>query len=108
MSGRNDSALYTGANSSSFSSPAERQVKEKQAIERQNRKEVTHKLKPAAEPVLALIEKHKKAAMFVENVAGGNGLTDAEAGQLLRSQRQYYRMLIQFEQELKIVLRDVS
>lgn len=105
---RNDSILYAGSSSASFSSPKEQAVKERQKLSKQERLENQHKLKPAAEPVLALIDKHKKLAMHVASVASSDLVSDKEAGEMLRSQRRIYAFLLQFEQEIKIALKDVT
>jgi hypothetical protein len=104
---RDDSGLYTGLTSASLVSPKAEEIEERKKLDKQERTETRHKLRPAAEPVLALIDKHKKAVMYVENVAGGAGLTDREAGELLRSQRAIYRFLLTFENEIKIALKEV-
>lgn len=103
---RDDSALYTGMSSASFTSPKAQEVKEKRADKRQTRLDTSHKLKPAAEPVLALIEKHKKEMTHVAMVTTSDTMTDAEAGELLRSQRRVYQFLLQFEHEIKIALKE--
>lgn len=104
---RNDSILFSGANSASFASPREQQVKDKQSQAKQKRLEIKQTLKPAAEPVLALIEKHKKAAMHVLAVAQADNISDKEAGEMLRSQRKIYAFILQFEQEVKVALKEV-
>lgn len=105
---RDDSSLYSGLTSASFATPRSQAIKEQQEKQKQERLETQHKLKPAAEPVLELIEKHKQAFRYVMNVTTDDVMTDQEAGEMLRSQRRIYKFLMQFEQEIKIALRDMS
>lgn len=105
---RNDSVLYTGASSASFSSVKEQQMKEQREAEKQTRKEVAQKLKPSGEVVLALIEKHKEAARNVSAVTTSDIMSDKEAGELLRSQRKIYAFLLQFEAEIKLALKETK
>lgn len=105
---RDDSILHTGLTSASFASRRADEMREKQDVAKQERLDKQQKLKPAAEVVLALIDKHKNAAKYVENVTGGLPLSDKEAGELLRSQRLVYKFLQTFENEIKIALKDVT
>jgi hypothetical protein len=105
---RDDGLLYSGATSASFKSPAAQEVADKQKQAKEERKEKQLRLKPAAEPVLALIEKHKQLASHVQAVAKTSDITDQEAGEMLRSQRKIYEFLLQFEQEIKIALKEPS
>lgn len=105
---RDDGILYSGLTSASFAPPRAQQLKAKQLQEKQERLDTQHKLKPAAEPVLEIIEKHKHAFRYVMNVATDDAISDKEAGEMLRSQRRIYKFLMQLEQEIKIALRDVA
>lgn len=105
---RDDSTLYTGATSASFTTPRSEQVKAKAEANKQVRREAQHKLKPAAEIVLGIIEEHKTSAMHVSAVTTQEHLDDKSAGELLRSQRKIYAFLLAFEQEIKIALREKS
>lgn len=103
---RDDSTLYTGTTSASFTTPRAEQVKTKAEKAKQLRKDTQYKLKPAAEVVLALIDEHKKSAANVIAVTTNEHMSDKIAGELLRSQRKIYAFLLTFEQEIKIALKE--
>lgn len=103
---RDDSILATGTTHNVLTSPKQQQVLEKQAEARQKRQDTTHKLKPAAEPILALIDKHKTAARNVAAVTNDDTISDKQAGEMLRSQRKIYSFLLTFEAEIKMLLKE--
>lgn len=105
---RNDGILYTGATSASFSSPKEQELKSKQEVAKQERLDTQHKLKPAAEPVLALIEKHKAKVKSIEEFAVEDMITNEHFQSEVMARKKFYQFLLQFEQEIKIALKDVS
>lgn len=64
---RDDSLLYTGATSASFSSPKEQSVKEKQALSKQERLDRRHKLKPSAEIINNILDGER--ALVIQDIA---------------------------------------
>lgn len=103
---RDDSVLYSGATSASFKSPKAQEVEDKQKQAQEERKEKKLKLKPAAEPVLELIEKHKKKVKSIEEFAIEDMITEEHFKSEVMARKKFYQFLLQFEQEIKIALKD--
>lgn len=102
--GRDDSALYTGASSASFSSQKSQQLKEQRELQQQERKETQQKLKPSGEIVLELIAKHKAKANLIENFDAMLGEEHLKSEIMAR--QKFIRFLDVFQQEIKNKLRE--
>lgn len=105
---RDDSMLYSGATSASFSSPKAEELKAKQAEAKQGRLDVHQKLKPAAEVVLGLIDKHRNKFKYIGEFEDASFLSDETFRAEMMARKKFYGFLNQFEQEIKIALKDVS
>lgn len=103
---RDDSILHTGATSASFASPKEKEVKTKAEGAKEQRRETQHKLKPAAEIVLSLIEAHKDRVKSIEEFAVEDMVNDEHFKSELMARKKFYQFLQQFEQEVKIALKE--
>ena len=105
---RNDSALYTGSTSASFTTPKAEEVKEQQRISRDARKERQHKLKPAAEPVMTIIEKHKAKVLHINEFAVESMVTDEHFKAEVMARKKFYQFLLAFEAEIKVALKETT
>ena len=103
---RDDTVLYTGTTSASFTSPKAEEVKDKQRTTRDARKERSHKLKPAAEPVLALVQKYKDKVMLITEFSVETMVTDEHFKAEIMARKKFYQFLLQFESDIKVALKE--
>lgn len=103
---RDDSLLYTGASSASFTTPKSEEIKDKRDLKKQERKDAQHKLKPSAEVVLGLIERHKDKVKSIEEFAVEDMVSDEHFKSEVMARKKFYQFLMQFEQEIKIALKE--
>lgn len=103
---RDDSILATGTTSAILTSPKQQQVLEKQEAARQKRLDATHKLKPAAEPILNAIDAEYEAVTkrLLSMVAPGTPAEDVKS--LLISLNLYKDSLSTLKSKLKVVLKE--
>lgn len=105
---RDDGVLYSGATSASFGSVKYTQIKEKRDTDKQQRLDTKHKMKPAAEPVLALIDKWRNKFKYIGEFEDAAFVSDETFKSEVMARKKFYQFLGQFEQEIKIALKEVE
>lgn len=103
---RDDSALYTGASSAAFTSPKSEEVKTKAQLRQDERKEKAFKLKPVAETILAIVDKYRNKVKSIEEFMVEDMITDEHFKSEVMARKKFMQFLGQFEQEIKIALKD--
>lgn len=103
---RDDSGLYTGATSASFTSPKAEEVKARAETAKEQRRETQHKLKPSATVVLELIQQHKDRVKSIEEFAVETMVSDEHFKSEVMARKKFYQFLNMFEQQIKIALKE--
>lgn len=104
---RDDGLLYSGASSAAFASPVEQEVKDKADLRKQDKLDKQNRLKPVADDILALINKHRDKVKSIEEFMVEEMITDEHFKSEVMARKKFMQFLGQFEREIKIVLKDV-
>lgn len=103
MTSRDDSILYSGASSASFSSNKEQPVRKEKREEKEAKR---GQLKPAADIVFAEIKSEMDSVMFVKNIDISNAKDEKMFMIEMMARQKYVEYLHQLRTKLDIILRE--
>lgn len=106
---RDDSILYSGSTSASFTSPRAKEVKDKQEEAKEQRREAGHKLKPSAEIINAILDAEK--TLIVQELANlplNVSTTEENIKELLMALQRHLLFIDRVRNKITIALKEQS
>jgi hypothetical protein len=94
MAGRDDSALFTGANSGSLIAPRANKLQEQRKLDKDARLELSQKLYPASEIIFDILEHEKKlVTLEIASMPITVSTTEENVKEVLMSLQRSLRMI---------------
>lgn len=104
---RNDSVLYTGATSASFSSPRAEELKAKRELKQQQRRDSQQRLKPSAEVINAILDQEKVLiTKELANLPLNVSTTEENVKELLMTFQRNLQFIDRVKTKVNLALRE--
>lgn len=106
---RDDSVLYSGATSASFTTPKAQQIKDKKQEAKEKRQEISHKLKPSAEIINAILDTEKiLVTQELANLPLNVSTTEDNVKELLMAFQRNLVFIERVRNKINLALKDQS
>jgi len=100
---RDDSILYGGSSSASFSSTQEQKIRKEKREEKEDKR---GKLKPVAEIVMKELDTEMQSVMFIQNIDIANSKDEKMLMIEMMARQKYVEYIKQLKNKLDIILRE--